>query len=1712
MNPLRTIIFSILAIVLILPGSPVLAAPKLQELSGTVMSAETNKPLAGVEITFFNHNDKVTTTPPAARTTTNPEGKFKLTLPPGSYDWLVRSEGLGTMQASRNVAAKAVELETVYLRKPAEFSGRIVDGNGAPQAGVTISADKWNTAISGADGRFRIAGLDSRGYQPALVKPGWVLEKSGYFYLSPGEKNDLGDCIMRRAATLTVRVTPHEGGKPRQRGKTGIYLNSSATYRSEKTDQNGRITLGNLPPGRYTISSSDERLKDTRQELEIAEGSTAEITLKPELRPPTVGIEEYNEVFLPDKPVKLRANSLRVEKGEAVVSLIAAERLLNGSLDLRQPDSIPAGALTRVSTIPVPFKARRDSHSRSGRIPLPGLKPGAYLLELKGNNATTRFAFLVTRLGVVAKAAPGATLLFATDLISGQPLAGVEIMAGSTRVSTAANGLIPWPAHDKQSRLAARNGANLAFLDLPNREEQGNSHGLRGYIYSDRPVYRPNQTVYYKGVLRQRSGEAYRLPTLKSVHLEIKDDNDKAICTADLPVSASGSFNGECQLPAVPALGEYSIIASSGGESWHGSFRVLEYRKPEFEVKATADRPFLVAGDSGQFKVNARYYFGAPVAGGKLVWRLYAKPAWGLGSDGDDDYEDDHRFSGGYADFLGEGEVRLDGNGEANIPVIAKSHESPYSYTLEADVSDSASRKVAGSGSVNVVPSLVSLNIKAANYLAKPGETQEFSIKAASWEGVPKALPLRLSFGRQIYDKKNRSYSWQETEQTTIATAADGTARSCFSFPQAGYWQVKVEGSDEAGRKAVATTPVWVWKEGYAWEGSYRELEAEFDRKSYQPGETARLIVRAPLTGGSLLLTLEGREIAEQRVVPLKQLVEVIEIPVTEAQAPYLHVSAVTVGNGRFFSRTLPLRVERQPGKIELKITADKPLYAPGDQVKLSVSSAQAGNPLPAELSLAVVDEAIFAIARERSDDIWQFFRGTREHLVTTLHSFPRVYLGGAAKDKAQAEQGDDGLKGLKIRKVFKDTAAWFPLLEAGPDGTARTEFTLPDNLTAWRATAVGHSGGNDFGIGREKFIARLELMARLAPPRFLIVGDELQFPGVITSMTDQQQNVNGRFETQGLSLMDQSSFSGTLAPRATLRTNARLRADQAGLATLRLMAKGSDKGDAMELNLPVLPRSISRETGSGIALRDSAAETELTLPNEALAGTATLTLGFAPTIAATLSSAINRLVEFPYGCVEQTLARFIPAVHAKSLLNKSGWRPDPATEQKLPLVIAEGIRRLEEMQHDDGGWGWWKNDSSSLTMTSHALYGLGLAKKAGVTVPEQLLKRGIEALDKLAATALNDDLPRVARALAANDLSRDNLQRKITAVWKSLPLAERLAYGEALALLGQKQALTPLVAELKPLLQYEGEAAFLKDSSAESWWYGWRWGASPIESSSAMLTLLTRIEPADPLNAKLAAFLARRQQGGWWHTTSGSAAAVIALADYVAASGETSASYSARLTLNNNELTSWRVENGAVKSGESRITILADKLKSGENRLKLTKDGPGAAYLAATLTYQAAPEAARSTPGLKLERTLYRMSTVKAGDSWRREYTPLKSGESIKAGDDIEVRLSVENQRPLEYVIIEDRLPSGFESRETDRDPRYSGEASYLGWYSNRERRDEKLAFFITDLPAGRHEFRHVLYPEIEGRMLALPAAVWPMYQPELRGESGPWQFVVKP
>lgn len=1676
------------------------AAPVAYPVEVSVKAAETNRPVPDASVEFLDANKAGQ--PRVATLALRANGSGQTRLAKGFYRYLLKAEGFGLASGFVSIGGPAPAALSVWLNKAATLQGRLVDSEGRPVPGIRLLVGGIFPVLSDADGRFTVGGLDSRGQELTVQKTDWTLEKSLYIQLTAGQTKDLGNLTLRRAATALVTVSVPKNGRLASPSGITVSLSGATAWRNGRTSANGSVELSGLPPGRYTIAVDDERVQRIETTLELAEGERQPVRLQAVTRPPSLEIEERGDVFLPGKPVKMQAHGLWVKHGTATLFRIPQEKIINGAVKLAEPEKIDAATLAVAQRLPVAFKQGKSSVRGRGRFTLPLLSPGPYLLTLEGGGASARIAFLVTRLGLVAKVAPQETLLYAVDLLSGAPLNGVLLYGRQTSLKTDANGTAAWDRSRLGTTIIARTGDSLALLTLANdREEEVKSSDIKGYLYTERTVYRPGQELFFKGIFRRADGDSYQLPAPDPVQIKITDAGDKTVHEAIVTPAPSGSFHGSYQLPQTPGLGYYTISASQGTASWQGSFKVLEYRKPEFEVKLRQSGRFHLAGSTVPVQLAARYYFGSPVSGGRVTWRIYSEPyepdqetGNGFGGEG-------HSF-GGYSDFLGEGAGVLDHNGELTINVPAKSHETATGYRIEADVIDLSSRQVSGETGFTVVPSLVKVGIKGEQYLLAPGTPGTFTIRVSDWLDSPqKGSPVSLLVERQVYDKKSRSGNWQQTASLNGVTAEDGVLRLAYSFPASGFYRLRAVAQDSGKRRSYNDSFAWVWNQGSRWDSNYRELEAEFDKKSYKPGETARLILRTPAIGASLLLTLEGRRIHQRRIVALTDAVQVVEIPVTAELAPNIHVSVVAVHGGRFYQRTGLLKVDLEPGRLGVTVTPAQPVYAPGDTARLKITTTSGGTPAAAELSLAVVDEAIFAVAPETREDIYRFFRGRREHLVQTLHSFPRVYLGGASKDNMIAVPEDE-LSGIKVRKLFKDTAGWFPMLASGADGTAQAEITLPDNLTTWRATAIGHTADHQFGSGQATFITRLPFMARLSPPRFMVAGDRLLIPGIINEASGKEQQVQARFEAKGLTLLPETSFSGTLKAHGSLRRDIAVEAANAGTASLTFMARGDEGTDALELELPVLPRALQRERSAGLDLQENRGETSLNLPDNALAGSGTLTVQFAPTLADSLLPALEQLLRFPYGCVEQTVSRFVPLVHARTVLQQQGRTLPAELERQLPDILAKGLKRLAELQQDEGGWGWWKQGPPRPEMTALAMQGLALVKQAGTGVDQQMINQGIEAVQKLLAESAPNATAALYRALTAHGAGNDAAEKRLFTLLPELSPQARIAFAEALANRGKRVEALKLLEGVKQSVRHDGTAAFVP-VAAEAYW-----GGSSLETTASLLSALSRIAPGDPLAPALARSLSRQQGGGWWRNTAASGTAVIALTDYLGVGKELNSAYTVRLLHNGVEKERYLVAGGKLITGKATLTLPA---LPGENRLALVRDSAaGGGHLAVTLNWLAPPQATAGAEGISLTRQAYRIKSIKDGEQWRQEYHPLAAGEAVRVGEDIELRLVVENRKPLEYVILENPLPAGFELRRTDSDPRYAHQAWYRGWYEQLEQRDRLTAWFIGQLPAGRHEFRTVISPELAGRVTALPAALWPMYRPELRSESSLWEIPI--
>ena len=331
-------------------------------------------------------------------------------------------------------------------------------------------------------------------------------------------------------------------------------------------------------------------------------------------------------------------------------------------------------------------------------------EPGVYLVEAVNGDLRAFGITIVTDIAMVQKtSSDGQMLVYAVERKTGEPREGVRVsvVRGPEDVSGATTdkqGIARFKVEKKKPAAGARKvrtedtevdegaaavekvdysylvmataGENFAISDLDSYyfdggdgEEGGGGESLTSYIYTDRPVYRPEQKVYFKGILRRLTEQGYRLPPGGAVSVTINDPNGAAIFEQEIKLSTRGTFSGELDLPEESPLGSYNLNAQVGEESATGYFEVQEYKKPEYKVRATTPKAFVMAGQKTTFDISARYFFGAPVARAGVKYYVYRSRhyGWWRGSDeegdsGADEFgedpsaEEDGGGGGGYYD------------------------------------------------------------------------------------------------------------------------------------------------------------------------------------------------------------------------------------------------------------------------------------------------------------------------------------------------------------------------------------------------------------------------------------------------------------------------------------------------------------------------------------------------------------------------------------------------------------------------------------------------------------------------------------------------------------------------------------------------------------------------------------------------------------------------------------------------------------------------------------------------------------------------------------------------------------------------------------------------------------------------------------------------------------------------------------------------------
>ncbi len=774
--------------------------------------------------------------------------------------------------------------------------------------------------------------------------------------------------------------------------------------------------------------------------------------------------------------------------------------------------------------------------------------------------------------------------------------------------------------------------------------------------------------------------------------------------------------------------------------------------------------------------------------------------------------------------------------------------------------------------------------------------------------------------------------------------------------------------------------------------------------------------------------------------------------------------------------------------------------------------------------------------------------------------------------DEPATPPPDNGGKEPAVRKNFADTAFWNAALTTNADGVAEISLTMPENLTGWkvRVWAMGH--GTKVGQGEAEVVTKKNLLVRMQAPRFFVQKDEVVLSANVHNYLKAEKKVAVSLELQGgtLAVIGNAKQEVTVAANGEKRVDWRVKVQSEGDAIIRMKAITDEESDAMEMRFPCYVHGMLKTDSFSGAIRpdkDSASIT-LTVPAERRINDTRLEIRYSPTLAGAMVDALPYMVDYPYGCTEQTLNRFLPTVVTQHVLQNmnldlkdiekkrtnlnaqeigddkeraKGWkrfdRNPVFNEEEVKGMTKAGVDMLAAMQLSDGGWGWFSGfgEYSSPHTTAVVVHGLQIARQNDVVLPANMLERGIEWLKNyqnqqvqliknfpakaIPAKEFADNLDAfVFMVLVDGGVGHDEMREFLYRDRTHIAVYGKAMYGLALHKQGQAEKLAMILKNIEQFVvqDEENQTAYLKLPGDNYWWY---WYGSEIEADAYYLKLLARTSPKDEKASRLVKYLLNnRKHATYWTSTRDTAICIEAMAEYIKASGEDKPDLTVEIFVDGKKSKEVKIDKSNLFAFDNKLVMVGDAVEAGKHTVEVRKKGTGPIYFNAYLTnFTLEDHITKAGLEVKVNRKYYKLTREdkeikvpgargQAADQKVEKYkrTELPDLAQLKSGDLVEVELEIDSKNDYEYLLFEDPKAAGFEPVLV----RSGYNANDLGAYM--ELRDEKVCFFVKALARGKHSVAYRLRAEIPGKFSALPTQASAMYAPELKGNSDEIKLII--
>jgi hypothetical protein len=1392
---------------------------------------------------------------------------------------------------------------------------------------------------------------------------------------------------------------------------------------------------------------------------------------------------------------------------------------------------------------------------------------------------TRKGCILFTDMGLTVKSSPEKTWVFVRNLKDNQPVAGAKIylvengQANAVGTSDASGMCTVDRGYPMPAVIAEKNGVLSFNFTIPahsggNNEEEDYYQNTPGYVvnsgdtytykqsrlllFSDRYLYSPGDTVEIKGILRHRASDAWTLNPPEnfpaSLKLTFYDSRNEQITNVTLVPDDYDSFHYSLPVSKNAPTGYYRVDSEYG----ETSFRVEEFKPARAEVKILPEKNLYQWGDTFRADMIGWYLFGAPVQRPvqydlsitPIHYSSETYPDYQFGIDTGWDSWEGEGEDYGYRDYStpltsGIAVAGPDGKSSMTCELKRDDFKSDGRLTLSATLTLEDASSVSGIRTGIDVMNPVHVGIRKPGFFMNAGETTNFGIIALDpKEQVVKDFPVNVIVDRSEWVSSQKagvngrlSWEWKEVKTRLLSRAMMlGQEELPITPDKPGYYTVHALFRSRGHESETAASFYALGSGNVGWAaGNDNTVELIPDKKTYDVGETARVLVKNPFRDGTALVTLEREKIHETWQVPATNSVLVIPVKISRDFIPNVYVSVVLfsgrtgtnqvkddvdLARPRFLMGYADLRVVPDGKRIAIGVRPNAETYGPGDMAHVDLEAKDsAGNPVDTELTVSIADKGVLNLVDYRLPDPLSYFYQPRPLAVFTSDARNFIYGQRYLSEKGELIGGDGGFAAMGMitpRSDIRYTAFYNEAIRT-KDGKASFDFKIPDNLSGFRIMVAAQTKSSEFGYSEHDFTVRKPLMVMSSLPMFLRYGDSLLAGGTVFNYTGKDREITVSLEAdQGLEIdgTNRRTITNITVPDNASREvlfPVKVKRISATAVKLTLKAATENYSDGVEESVPLRNPNILETMAIFEKTETSKTET-LQISDNIVPDFSSVSFFLSPTAFSDLKGSLDYLIDYPHGCLEQKASGILPLVLGEDVILKHGLLQNKS-QGDLRKLVQDVLDEFPQFADGNGFYYWTdKLYGPNPYLTVYAGFVLTMAKKKGYTVDDAFYNRVIgwvkEYADGRGAFEYDNAY---YRALVRNYAlyvavlnGYENVGSLRNACGDLKGKLKDLTSAQAYALmtlshykdfLWKDQLRKDILSIIMGKARTEAQTVYFADYNDWGWFY-----FNDTISTALILQALLESGSDFPEAFKTINYLVRaRKDSSAWRTTHENAMVFWAFNTYLEMYESVIPNFKANVRRDAKDLINTVFKSRLDKPYVSELRIPNNLI--GSVPITLSKTGDGTLYYYIQYRYLLKDYPKSRDLGFSLDR---KISDYDTG----AEVT----NNAFVRGKRYLVQITVRTVKNRYFAVVDDQLPAGFEPVHLD----FATEANEKhvddkgsGWYgfTHREIYRDHVAFYARELPAGEYHLQLVVRANVPGSFHTPMLKAEEMYAPEVSG-----------